>query len=65
MPVIRCADVMRRTEDVDNGGKQLSATVFFNESDYVEISDLVFEYCPLPLQFKAVNQLEIAHSIFR
>ena len=64
MPVIRCADGIRRTEDVHYDG-ELSAAVSFSHVDYVEISDLIFEYCPLPLQFKAVNQLEIAHSIFR
>ena len=61
MPVIRCADGMRRTEGVHYDGEQLS----FSRVDYVEISDIIFEYCPLPLQFKAVNRLEIAHSIFR
>ena len=65
MPVIRCTDGMRRTEDVHYDGEQLSAAVSFSDVDYVEISDLIFENCPLPLQFKAVNRLEIAHSIFR
>lgn len=65
MPVIRCADGMRRTEDVHYDGEHLSATVSFSNVDYVEISDIIFEYCTLPLQFKAVSRLEIAHSIFR
>ena len=65
MPVIRCADGMRRTEYVHYDGEQLSATVSFSHVDYVKISDIIFEHCPLPLQFKAVNRLEIAHSIFR
>ena len=33
MPVIRCADVMRRTEDVHYDGEQLSATVSFSDVD--------------------------------
>ena len=65
-PVIRCADGMPGAKDVDNDDdEQLSATVSFSNVSYVEISDIVFEYCPLPLQFKNVTSVRVAKSNFR
>ena len=63
-PVVRCTDAVRgegRAED----DEQLEATVSFTNVIYVEIIDIVFEYCPLPLQFLDVSNLSIVRSTFR
>ena len=62
-PVIRCADGMPGAKDDDD--EKLSATVSFSNVSYVEISDIVFEYCPLPLQLKNVTNVRVAKSNFR
>ena len=65
-PVIRCAGGVRRAEEVDDDDdEQLSATVSFSNVSYAEISGIIFEYCPLPLQFLDVKYLRVEKSIFR
>ena len=65
-PVVRCTDDFEMEKEAFAGSKeQLFATVSFKDVLYVEISGILFEYCPLPLQFLDVKLLRIEKSIFR
>ena len=65
-PVVRCTDEVGRTlTDRANDDGLFTATVSFSNVAYVEISDIMFEYCSLPIQLLDVKHLRIEDSIFR
>ena len=57
-PVITCDfDVYNQT-----GGLH---TVYFNHSQSVSFTNIIFDYCPLPLRLFAVNNVLVENSSFR
>ena len=63
-PVVHCTGEVGRPGRAENDS-QLAATVSFSNVTYVEISGIVFEYCPLPIQFLDVSNVSILQSTFR
>ena len=64
-PVVRCTGEVGRMDGVYHSKEEPLATISFKNGLYVEISDILFEHCPLPLQFMNVHHLRIEKSSFR